>query len=161
MEESHETRTHLLLNENSQLAAYFSLSFKEVLIPAEFAAKSGTENKKLGSAGSNPRRIRAILLAQLGKDEVNGIDLNFSELKNRFLDTAKQAQNEVGGRVLLAECEKKTCGECGDSPDCVNCDKLLKLYTSHDFRYIKTVTADSTGKQMHQIYFPLWIKNPD
>lgn len=128
-ERTDNARTRLILSEDGAILAYFSVSFKELLLETALLNKS--QVKKLDGFSKNAERIRAFLIGQIGKNfniENNPISLgDILEEIYAIIDAAKEL---VGGRVIILECE--------ESP------RLIELYQKHGFSLIETTDDDKT-----------------
>ncbi len=136
-EKTHNARTYFVLNEDSptQILAYFSLSFKEVIL--ENAAVSKRKVKQLDGISKNSERIRSFLVGQLAKNNAvvpNTLDLK--QIWELILPILLDAQDLIGGRVILLECE--------DNP------KLIGLYESIGFEVLQI----QDYVQMYMVFDP-------
>lgn len=117
----------MIVSENGEIVAYFSLSFKEVVLQVDKISKS--EIKQLDGINKNANKIRVFLIGQIGKNSLiadNPIKLAdiFNEIE-RILLKAKQL---VGGRAVILECQPIA--------------KLLALYKHHEFKPLAVVNDD-------------------
>lgn len=126
--------THLVMDENGELAAIFTITHKPVEIVNN--GLSGEMRKKLGryaqlNEETNSYLVSAFLIAQFGKNAVSrtGRPLSGDELMDNTLQVLKLIQRDVGGGIVFLECE--------DTP------KLLGFYTSEHNKFRKFGTRMS------------------
>ncbi len=101
--------------------AYFSLSFKEIVLNDDI---SKSQAKRLDGFSKKAEKFRAFLIGQIGKNtaiENNPITLN--NILDHIYPILLQAQDAVGGRVILIECEDE--------------EKLLNLYQANNFNILQ------------------------
>ena len=135
-------RTHLVLREAGseiEILGYYTLTNKVLAIPNE--GLSGTERKRVERFGvldinSNTYDIPMPLIAQLGKNYLNGLNNELSGAELLFIASDKVAaiQNDLGGRFVYLECD--------DAP------KLIDFYTANGFRCIENSKGDNDLVQM-------------
>lgn len=118
--------------QTQRIAGYFSLAFKELLVAEECRQNLSNSRRRELFGSSSPRSIRAILLAQLGKDDVYGGSLDMENILSFANTLAKKAQTIIGGKLLLVECE-----DCEITENCKNNKKLVDIYRSHQFSYVQ------------------------
>jgi len=124
-EQRHAARTYLLTDIASpQVLAYFTLTFKEIELSDEV---SGNQRRALDGFSKHAQRIKAFLIGQLGKND--GITNNSLRL-GTILDEGiypiiAQAQDLIGGRVVLLECENTT--------------GLIELYQKAGYKHLQTL----------------------
>lgn len=134
-EKSSISRTYLILDDdNGDLLAYFSISFKEITINTE--SLSGTAIKKLNGMSKTADTLKVYLIGQIGKNSLIQpnlikLDMILSEIYN----VIAQAQALIGGRVVILECE--------DQP------KLITLYEKHGFKLIETASGNDELRTMY------------
>lgn len=104
------------------IKAYFTLSFKEIILDATNVSKS--KAKKLDGISKNAENIRAYLLGQIGKADTCGPEIRLSALMNYVYQLLAEAQGLVGGRVILLECEDN--------------NKLISLYKNCGFERLQS-----------------------
>jgi len=112
--------------------AYFTLSFKEIILDATCVSKS--KAKKLDGISKNADNIRAFLLGQIGKADTCGPEIKLDTLMNYVYQLLAEAQGLVGGRVILLECEDN--------------DKLISLYENCGFERLQS----NDFVQMYKIF---------
>lgn len=123
-EKTHNSRTYLILDEEdpAKIVAYFSLSFKEVLLQDDSISKN--KIKKLDGISKKSERIRSFLIGQLAKNySVQKNPINLLLIWQSILPILANAQDLIGGRVVLLECE--------DNP------KLISLYEKIGFEVLQ------------------------
>lgn len=123
-EKTGNSRTYLILADPSaDVLAYFSITFKQLIITGTNLSKSTV--KRLDGISNKRSEIRAFLIGQIGKNF--GIPQNPIRLAH-ILDEAYSvlaaARELVGGRVVILECD--------DNPS------LIKMYQDHGFTLIET-----------------------
>jgi hypothetical protein len=110
------------------LLAYFSVSFKELIL--EGTGLSKTKIRSLDGISKNAERIRSFLIGQLGKNmAINGNPIGLADILNEAYAVFVAARQLIGGRVIILECE--------------NIPELIAYYERHGFALIETVTGDS------------------
>lgn len=103
--------THLVVNEQGELAAIYTLAHKAVEISD--AGLSSSIRRKLRRYAqldekSKSYTVSAFLIAQFGKNySLERIDLNGVRLMEKAFETLSKVQREVGGGVAYLECENK------------------------------------------------------
>lgn len=133
-EKSSNSKTYLILNdENGEILAYFSLSFKSISL--DTTKISGTEIKKLDGMSKNAKNIKVFLIGQLGKNsQIKNNCLNLKIIFSEIYGVISQVQSLIGGRVIILECE--------------NHPKLISLYESHGYKSID-ITEQEGLKTMY------------
>lgn len=123
-------RTYLILDGTSgAILAYFSVSFKELLLRDTTLSKS--QVKKLDGISKNAEQIRAFLIGQVGKNaSIEDNPLNLASILDEIYAVIAAARQLIGGRVIILECE--------------NSPKLIQLYQEHGFTLIETTDDDTT-----------------
>lgn len=129
-EQASAASTHLILNENGQILAYYALSFKEIRIEA-----SKTLWKKLlGGLGAG-NILKVFLIGQIAKNEaISNNPINLSTILDDIYQQIYLAKCSVGGRVIVLECE--------DHPN------LISHYQKHGFQLLQTVEDENQLKTM-------------
>ncbi len=104
--------THLILDNNGQIAAYFTLTHKPANISAESLSKSSIKTLSRYAVldkDSNSFNISAFLIAQFGKN--SSYKGNRSISGNKMMDFCfeilETVQKQVGGGIVFLECENK------------------------------------------------------
>lgn len=123
--------THLIINDEQQITAYFSLSFKTLDLNI-----SRTLWKKLSNGLGENGKIKAFLIGQIGKNDLVKSEINLGDILNTAFEKIYLAKQNVGGRVVILECE--------DNP------KLIALYEKYGFKIIET-KENQTLKTMYII----------
>jgi hypothetical protein len=123
---THNSRTYLIFDEeqlNFGIFCYFTLSFKEIILEDDYQI-SKSKIKKLNGISKNAERIRAFLIGQLGKNtSIKNNPLNLKEILSEVFSILQQAQELIGGRVILLECEDN--------------EKLINLYRNNGFEVLQ------------------------
>lgn len=121
-EQARVARTYLILNDNSDILAYFTLSFKSI----EVKTTTKSTLKRLTGGLTNDNQINAFLLGQIGKNsQIKNNPLHLSDILSAVFSQIEIAQRIIGGRVLILECENNM--------------KLIQLYEQNGFKLIDTV----------------------
>lgn len=104
--------THLILDNNGQIVAYFTLTHKPANISAESLSKSSIKTLSRYAVldkDSNSFNISAFLIAQFGKN--SSYKGNRSISGNKMMDFCfeilETVQKQVGGGIVFLECENK------------------------------------------------------
>ncbi len=123
-EETDNARTYLILDEESgDILAYFSMSFKELLLSDKKLSK--TTIKQMDGITKNAEKIRAFLIGQIGKNssvEDNPIELQ--HILDEIYEVIAAARALIGGRIIMLECDNNL--------------SLISYYEKHGFRLIDT-----------------------
>lgn len=128
-EQADAAATHFIMNNDGQILAYFSLSFKSV----EFLGVSKSLSKKLSGGLGESNAVKTFLIGQIGKNDLFENNLNLADILDVIFQKIRQARRLISGRVVILECE--------------NNPKLISLYEQHGFKLIET-TDDSELKTM-------------
>lgn len=118
--------TYILLNENREFIAYFTLTHKALEIDGAPLSKS--VKKKLMKVSTydedaDTYLTSAFLIAQFGKNYSVPESINGTELMENTLMKLQDIQWEIGGSVVYLECEKK--------------QKLIDFYSSEANHFVK------------------------
>lgn len=93
---------------------------------------SKNEVKRLDGFSKKAERVQAFLLGQIGKNfSVENNPIKLSDILEEVYSVFSQARELIGGRVVFLECE--------------NNDKLIELYTRHEFKLLHTEPQDDSG----------------
>lgn len=124
-EKTGNARTYLILDDNTaQILAYFSVSFKELVLDGASISKSKV--RQLDGISKNAERIRAFLIGQIGKNTgINDNTISLSAILDEIYSVIAAAKALIGGRVIILECE--------------NSQTLIQLYEQHGFTLIETL----------------------
>ena len=100
--------THLIYDNEANLAGYFTLTHKPIRVPASLL--TNTTKKKIErftklDETTNTYDVSAFLIAQFGKDSSCGYKLNGNDMMNMALSILLKVQREVGGGIVFLECE--------------------------------------------------------
>lgn len=120
-EKQDASRTYLLLNDDSDLLGYISLTTKEITLDTQNLSKTLLKRLK-----AKDGIIKTNLIGQIGKNfsiEVNPVNLEM--LLAEAYGIIHQVQALIGGRVITLECE--------------NIPKLIELYERHGFKTIDVI----------------------
>ena len=104
--------THLVLNENCELMAIFTLTHKALELADENLSaatrKKITRYAQLNET-TNSYMVSAFLIAQFGKNYADSRNLRVDgdSLMQSSMDVLKSVQREVGGGIVYLECEDK------------------------------------------------------
>lgn len=109
-EKTGKSRTFLVcaeLDSKVEVVAYFTLAIQVLNIPETF---SGNQIKNLDGLGSKINgelitEIPAILIGQIGKNDLHKDCINGSLLMQYCMSTVLDGQARLGGRVVLLECK--------------------------------------------------------
>lgn len=108
-----KSRTFFIYDEDGKefkILAYFTLAIQVLKIPDELI--SGRKARLLDGFSSKIKGVKitefpAILIGQLGKNELYSGTLSGSELLEYCLATILEGQVRLGGRIILLECKNK------------------------------------------------------
>lgn len=115
-------RTYLILDENSEILACFTLSFKSVSLNTQ----NKSQLKKLTGGLTNNNRINVHLIGQIGKNsDIGHNPICLNDILNEILPLIETVQAISGGRVIILECENK--------------ENLIAHYEKHGFKLVETV----------------------
>lgn len=104
--------THLVLNEDGDLMAIFTLTHKALeLGDKNLSAETRKKIKRYAQLNetTNSYMVSAFLIAQFGKNYANGNNLQVDgdSLMESSMNVLKAVQREVGGGIVYLECENK------------------------------------------------------
>ncbi|WP_200888052.1 acetyltransferase [Pseudoalteromonas sp. SCSIO 43210] len=121
---------------SGQILAYFSLSIKEVSLNQNNETKiSKGLRKKLDGICKNSERVNAYLIGQIGKnDSVANNQINLSYILEEAYTIIDKANQLVGGRVIILECEKA--------------ERLVALYQKNGFN----ILIDNPAERLITMY---------
>lgn len=104
--------THLVLNEDGELVAIFTLTHKALELGNENL--SSTTRKKIMryahlNQATNSYMVSAFLIAQFSKNYANGKNFQLSgdSLMESSINVLRIVQREAGGGIVYLECENK------------------------------------------------------
>lgn len=104
--------------------AYFSLTFKEIRLIQEEVKIPKNKIHKLDGFNRKPNQLNCYLIGQIGKNlSLNPNTIKLPEIMEYAYTIIKEAQDRVGGRVILIECADN--------------DKLKNLYSDIGFSYLQ------------------------
>lgn len=134
-EESDYARTYLMLSDYGEIQAYFSLSFKEIMVNSDKMSKS--EIKKLDGFNKNAKRIRVFLIGQIGKNaNLRDNSIGLKDIFAHIFHYLRSAREIIGGRAVILECQP--------------IEKLLDLYHQHGFKQL-AVLDDEEMKTLYHV----------
>ncbi|WKY43068.1 hypothetical protein Q5O14_10365 [Eubacteriaceae bacterium ES2] len=124
-----KSRTFFIFDEDSndfEILAYFTIALQVLKIPEDLI--SGNQVKKLDGLSSKFRGNRitefpAILIGQLGKNELYPNKITGSEILDYCLSKILEGQFSLGGRIIMLECK--------------NITSLVELYENYGFRILE------------------------
>ena len=136
--------THLILDDNGQIAAYFNLTHKPSNISSLSLSKSAIKTLSryaILDRDSNSFNISAFLIAQFGKNSAYNGSRNISgnKLMDFCFEILESVQKQVGGGIAFLECEDKK--------------QLLNFYQNENnrFRIFGERFSESEGKKYIQL----------
>ena len=103
------------------IAAYFSLSFKEISLEDSDISKS--QIKKLDGISKNAEKIRVFLIGQIGKNYTHEHQINLEDILQSVYSVLQEVQGSIGGKVILLECDDN--------------ERLINLYEEHNFKILQ------------------------
>lgn len=105
-EKHHNAVTYIIINENSEIMAFFSLALKNLIINPQPDELSKNLIKKLkGYGGQNSNEIPGILIGQLARnDKFSKVDITGKEILNFTINKIYEIQRKIGGRFILLDC---------------------------------------------------------
>lgn len=135
--------TYLIIKDNENILAYFSLTHKPTIIPNVNLSKN--LQKKLSrfailNEDDGNFNASAFLIAQLGKNTEISKDkcLSGKILMSMTLEILQDIQHRIGGGVVFLECEER--------------EKLLNFYSANGFKpYGKRNSSE--GITYHQLLY--------
>lgn len=129
-EQASAASTHLIFNQEGQILAYYSLSFKEIQVET-----SKNLWKKLTGGLGDGNILKVFLIGQIAKNElIAEHSMHLSLILDEIYQQIYLAKRSVGGRVVILECE--------DNPH------LIQHYQAHGFKLLNTVEDKSHLKTM-------------
>ncbi|MBE6354555.1 hypothetical protein [Treponema sp.] len=136
--------THLILDDNGQIVAYFTLTHKPSNISSLSLSKSAIKTLSryaILDRDSNSFNISAFLIAQFGKNSAYNGSRNISgnKLMDFCFEILESVQKQVGGGIAFLECEDKK--------------QLLNFYQNENnrFRIFGERFSESEGKKYIQL----------
>ena len=136
--------THLILDNNGQIVAYFTLTHKPSNISSLSLSKSAIKTLSryaILDRDSNSFNISAFLIAQFGKNSAYNGSRNISgnKLMDFCFEILDSVQKQVGGGIAFLECEDKK--------------QLLNFYQNENnrFRIFGERFSESEGKKYIQL----------
>ncbi len=104
--------THLVLDDNGQIAAYFTLTHKPANVSASGLSKSAMKalsRYAVLDEDTNSYNISAFLIAQFGKNSAYDGKRNISgnKMMDFCFEILESVQKQVGGGIVFLECEDK------------------------------------------------------
>lgn len=136
--------THLILDNNGQIVAYFTLTHKPSNISSLSLSKSAIKTLSryaILDRDSNSFNISAFLIAQFGKNSAYNGSRNISgnKLMDFCFEILESVQKQVGGGIAFLECEDKK--------------QLLNFYQNENnrFRIFGERFSESEGKKYIQL----------
>lgn len=134
----------MILDDNGQIAAYFTLTHKPSNISSLSLSKSAIKTLSryaILDRDSNSFNISAFLIAQFGKNSAYNGSRNISgnKLMDFCFEILESAQKQVGGGIAFLECEDKK--------------QLLNFYQNENnrFRIFGERFSESEGKKYIQL----------
>lgn len=127
MQKESATRTYLVLDsDNDEIAAYFAISIKPVIL-CEDHKLSKTKKKKLqvhSLENSKFEVIVTLLIGQIGRSELySRDDIDLKMILNFVFGILLKVRDYIGGRVILVEVDKS--------------EKLISHYEKYGFEKIQ------------------------
>lgn len=117
-------RTYLILDDEGNILAYFSLSFKEIQINTERLSNSQVQKLTTFKRNKNNiSKLKVFLIGQIGKNHIENNNINLNFILNEAFTIVYDIKSKIGGRIVILECE--------------NNDKLLNLYQNNGFTAIE------------------------
>lgn len=104
--------THLILDDEGQIVAYFTLTHKPANISAESLSKAAIKTLSRYAVldkDSNSFNISAFLVAQFGKNSAyDGTEsVSGNQMMDYCFEILEDVQKQVGGGIVFLECEDK------------------------------------------------------
>lgn len=104
--------TYLVSDENQKLVAYFTLTHKSSLVPADALSKTARKRISMHAKvdeATDCYSVSAFLIAQLGKNYAyeGSQRITGDELMDEAFKVLQDAQHMIGGGVVFLECEDK------------------------------------------------------
>lgn len=134
----------MILDDNGQITAYFTLTHKPSNISSLSLSKSAIKTLSrytILDRDSNSFNISAFLIAQFGKNSAYNGSRNISgnKLMDFCFEILESAQKQVGGGIAFLECEDKK--------------QLLNFYQNENnrFRIFGERFSESEGKKYIQL----------
>lgn len=120
-EKRRKSRTYLLINNNFDILAYFTLALK-VLKLSESISKN--LRKKLDGFKNDVTEIPCYLIGQLARnDKFSNKDISGQIILSYAIRIIRQSYEQIGGKIALVE--------CNDNP------KVIKFYLNNGFIFLQ------------------------
>ena len=142
IEESDKGRTYLVVTTSSyenldaplEIVGYFTIALKYLTFSPGI---SNSIKKKLNGLSSGVEGVAGYLIGQLGRNDNAPVHVAGSILLDTALDQIRIAQDIIGGRFVIVECEQNS--------------KLISFYETNNFIRISNDSRDN----MAQLYYLL------
>jgi|TARA_Y100000310_G_scaffold280411_1_gene300134 hypothetical protein len=102
-EREDKCRTYLLVGEDGNIHAYFSISTKELAL-RRFTVSATQRRRMKINPQDEEQRVRCFLIGQLGKNFAIETPITLKDILNEVDAIVIQAQTLVGNRLLILEC---------------------------------------------------------
>ena len=106
-----KSRTYLIFDEDAdtfQVLAYFTLAMQVLKIPDSFLSNRRTkllDGFSSKNKGTKITEFPAILIGQIGKNDLHEKSINGSEIMQYCLSVLLMGQAILGGRIVMLECK--------------------------------------------------------
>ncbi len=146
-----KSRTFLIIDEDQvefQVLAYYTIALQVLNIP--YGVISNGQRKKLDGLsakihGNLITSFSAILIGQLGKNDMYADAINGPMILDYCLATILEGQTKLAGRIIMLECK--------------NQPKLIELYENYQFGLVDKDYEEGELLQMIRILTPDEIIN--
>ncbi|OAT28623.1 acetyltransferase [Proteus myxofaciens] len=120
----------MILDYEGKILAYFSLSFKELIL--DKAKLSKTKVQQLDGISRKAEKIKVFLIGQLGKNTaIVDNPISLSIILNEIYAVLSEDNALIGGRIIILECEDN--------------NRLIQLYKQYGFTLIEIETNTSSS----------------
>lgn len=120
----------MILDYEGKILAYFSLSFKELIL--DKAKLSKTKVQQLDGISRKAEKIKVFLIGQLGKNTaIVDNPISLSIILNEIYAVLSEDNALIDGRIIILECEDN--------------NRLIQLYKQHGFTLIEIETNTSSS----------------
>lgn len=127
-EKEHKSRTYLLVNDSSNIMAYFSIAIKPIILDENKHKITNTTRKRMKAQmikklENEHEIITTFLIGQIARNDLfSKIDISLKEILDQVFYKINEVMRIIGGHIILIEVD--------------NNEKLINLYKSFGFQLL-------------------------
>lgn len=139
-EKEHKSRTYLLVNDSSNIMAYFSIAIKPIILDENKHKITNTTRKRMKSQmvkklENEHEIITTFLIGQIARNDLfSKIDISLKEILDQVFYKINEVMRIIGGHIILIEVD--------------NNEKLINLYKSFGFQLLADGSEDDLTQLM-------------